>query len=365
MQIATYLSSTQIEAELFCLKSHVFAAIVKNKEDAPLFVSMALSRFENPWSLGQVNFGLDALATTAHVPEDIDNLAEIEDLIAVNYPKSKTGSYHIPYVEVERLSKLRVYEEEINQAFQNGEFEVYFQPIYSIQEGKTVSAEALLRAKNGILKTLSPEIYVPVAEKTGLIRQIGLFVFEETCRFLSDPRTKASQIRYVELNLSPFQFLYEDLVESFEEVRKRYDVPVSALNLEITETGGTLENEGVLKALSRFKELGYGLSLDDFGTGYSNFVRMVEGDFENIKFDKSILWTLSEEEDGLKTLKGLMQFVKSQGFDIVQEGVESKEQLDIASSCGADLIQGFYFSKPIPKDDFFAYLHKEATAHSA
>ncbi|MBO5528212.1 MAG: EAL domain-containing protein, partial [Bacilli bacterium] len=229
----------------------------------------------------------------------------------------------------------------------------------SIAEKHTVSAEALLRVTAEPFHSISPDIYIPIAEKTGLIREIGLFVFEEVCKFLADERTKDTDIRYVELNLSTYQFLDNNLVEEFEAIRQKYQVPTSKINLEITETGGFLSKDDALEILEKFKALGYTLSLDDFGTGYSNFVRVVRCKFENIKIDKSLLWDLHEERNGHQALKSLTSFIKVQGASIIQEGVETKEQLELSAACGADYIQGFYFSKAIPVDDFYHYLATE------
>ena len=238
-------------------------------------------------------------------------------------------------------------------------FHLRYQPIWSVQEGRTVSAEALLRADEGPLAELSPEIYIPIAEKSGLIKDIGLFVFESACRFLCDERVKKGPIQFIELNLSTYQFLYGDLVERFEEIRQRYGVPAKQLNLEITETAGALGRKEVVDALERFRNLGYTLSLDDFGTGYSNFVRMIKLQFENIKIDKSILWDLAKDEAGVSILRNLMLFIKNQGSSIVQEGVETKEQLELVKQCGCDYVQGFYFASALTEEQLFEYLDNE------
>ena len=146
------------------------------------------------------------------------------------------------------------------------------------------------------------------------------------------------------------------LKTDFPNIRNKYGVDAKRINLEVTETGGALENDDIISALDRFLSLGYTLSLDDFGTGYSNLMRMIKINFENIKIDKSILYSLFENEEDKELLKSLMTFIKSLGSHIVQEGVETKEQLDLVSAWGADYIQGYYFSPAIPEDDFLKYL---------
>jgi EAL domain-containing protein (putative c-di-GMP-specific phosphodiesterase class I) len=274
-----------------------------------------------------------------------------------NYQKAKEGPYLIPSAEILTMVQARLYEDELRKAIDAKKLRVYFQPIYSLEQRKTVSAEALLRIPFAPFHRISPELYIPIAERTGLINEIGLYVFEEVCKYLA---SGSKQIAYIELNISPYQFMDSDLINDFESLRKKYGVPSSKIDLEITETGGILDKEAVLKAVQRFKALGYTLSLDDFGTGYSNFVRVIRCKFENIKIDKSILWNIEREENGLKTLRSLASFVKMQGARIVQEGVESKDQLAIAKSCGIDYIQGFYFSEALPKEKFDDYLARES-----
>lgn len=361
MEVASYFAEEARSADVYCYRREEFAVIFKEGEgDAGHFVEKVIERFGREWDFESFPVVLEAVAVIIRVPEDIRTFDELKDLMAVNYQKGKNGSYAIPFAELSELAKDKFYQEAIRRAIDNDELEVHFQPIWSVKEKKTVSAEALLRIKSEELKGVSPEIYIPIAEKRGLIHEIGLYVFESVCRYLSEERIKSSRIRYIELNLSVYQFMYRDLVASFEEIRKKYDVPSDRINLEITETGGALAKQEVLGSLQQFKELGYTLSLDDFGTGYSNFVRMIKCKFDNIKIDKSILRDLADEAGEPGILQNLMSFIKNQGSSIIQEGVETKEQLDLVIACGCDYVQGFYFGQALPAEDFYLYLQNEA-----
>ena len=254
---------------------------------------------------------------------------------------------------------LGIYEKALKKAVSERNIILNFQPIYSIKEKKTVSAEALLRVECEELKGVSPEEYIPIAEKTGVIREIGLYVFEETCRFLSKPEIKSSSIRFVELNLSVYQLMYGDLIDCFESIRKKYDIPSSMINLEITESAAALEDEVISEQLEKLFNLGYSLSLDDFGTGYSNLIRMMGSHYRNVKIDKSILWSISRDGRDLDLLTNVVSFVKQRGFDVIQEGVETKEEFDLVVKCGCDYVQGFYFSRPISESKLIEYLKSE------
>ncbi|MBR1847206.1 MAG: EAL domain-containing protein [Bacilli bacterium] len=369
LQFATYLSLNSGEGTAYSYRRGEFLVLFKNDGKSPTdFASKVISRFDSPWRIGRVDVSMSVMAALVHSPEDIRDYDELEDFLAsfAGYRKNQEGSYLVPDKDVKTMIQSRAYEDELQKVVKKKQLEVYFQPIYSLNEHRTVSAEALLRINVHPFTEVSPELYIPIAERTGLIYDIGLFVFEEVCKFLAAERTKATPIRYVELNLSVYQFLEPRLVDDFEKIRRRYGIDAGAINLEITETGGALDKNEVLATLKRFIEIGYTLSLDDFGTGYSNFVRMVRCQFENIKIDKSILWDLGEEKGGKQTLQSLASFIKLQGSRIVQEGVETKQQYDLVESCGADYIQGFYFSKPLTKEGFYDYLDREgATIHSA
>ena len=361
INIASYLVKESNVTDIYCYKRESFAAIFKEDEhDKALeFVEKVLKRFNEEWKIDSIELKAEIITTLLKVPEDINSLEEIENLISSDYQKTKAGSYYVSMDEIKAITNSSIYEAALRDAIINKKLLIKYQPIWSTKERKTVSAEALLRVDSEELKNISPELYIPIAEKTGLIRDIGLFVFEEVCKFLKNKEIENSSIRYVELNLSVYQFMYNDLVESFEEIRTRYQVDASRINLEITETTAALDAYVVSNTLKRFQDLGYTLSLDDFGTGYSNLVRMVQSNYQNIKIDKSILWNMTSGDGNYEIIKNLMDFVKSFNFDIIQEGVETKEQLELVIKSGCDYVQGFYFSKAVEQDEFIEYIKNE------
>ena len=361
MNISSYISKEANVIDVYSYRRESFAVIFKYAEydEIMKFINTVVDRFSREWNIGSIEVHAEVVATLIRVPEDITTIDELNNLLALEYKKTKAGSYFLPLNELKEATKTLVYENALRKAIEENKLLLKYQPIWSVKQKRTVSAEALLRVDIDELKDLSPEIYIPIAEKSGLIRDIGLFVFEEVCKLISDPRYKETKLEYIELNLSVYQFMYNDLFDRFEEIRKKYNVPTKLINLEITESTATLEEETISKTLEKFRELGYTLSLDDFGTGYSNFVRMIGSNYKNIKIDKSILWNVSDNISKPETLKSLMSFIKGLDFDIIQEGVVTKEQLDLVTKCGCDYIQGFYFSTPISKDEFFDYVKNE------
>lgn len=348
--------------DIYRCRRDSFAVIFKDQakiDKAEDFANKVLKRFEQIWQLDSLKINADVLVTVVRIPDNIQAFEQLDNIVATDYQKNKTGSYFIPIEDIMEMTEIGVYEEALKEALIDHKLRLYFQPIWSVKEKQTISAEALLRVHHEKLQNVSPEKYIPVAEKSGLIKDIGLFVFEETCRFLSNPLIKQSKVKYVELNLSVYQFLDPNLIDVFESIRKRYEVSAEKINLEITESTAALEDTAVSKQLEKFVSLGYSLSLDDFGTGYSNVVRMMTSRYENIKIDKSILWNISKKGKDESLLRNVTDFIKKQGFKSTQEGVETKDELDLAIECGIDYIQGFYFSKAIPTDQFIQYISEE------
>ena len=365
--VSAYLLRESEVNDVFSCRRDEFAILFKNVEKyekAEDFANSVLSRFEDEWLLDAIRIKSEVMVTVIRVPENIQTFEQLDNLISADYHKTKPGSYFVPIEDVIQITKTSLYEEALKDAINKHKLRLYFQPIWSIAEKRTVSAEALLRVDDDALSKVSPEEYIPIAEKTGLIKDIGLFVFEETCLFLSSPVIKKSSIQFVEVNLSVFQFMHRDLIDSFENIRKRYNVPAEKINLEITESMAALDDSTISKQLDKFVSLGYSLSLDDFGTGYSNVIRMMTSGYQNIKIDKSILLNISRKDKNISLLMGITDFIRKQGFHSIQEGVETKEELDLVIKCGCDYVQGFYFSKAVPFDEFVAYLEKENEAKS-
>ena len=359
--VSEFLVKTSDTKDVYRARRATFAIIYRDEQydiadDCP---DIVLNRFNQDWKIDDLVVVADVAVTVVCAPENITTLDDLDNLISAEYHKGRPGSFFIPVEHIEEITRTGIYEKALKKAVSERNIILNFQPIYSIKEKKTVSVEALLRVECEELKGVSPEEYIPIAEKTGVIREIGLYVFEETCRFLSKPEIKSSSIRFVELNLSVYQLMYSDLIDCFENIRKKYDIPSSMINLEITESAAALEVEVISEQLEKLFNLGYSLSLDDFGTGYSNLIRMMGSHYRNVKIDKSILWSISRDGRDLDLLTNVVSFVKQRGFDVIQEGVETKEEFDLVVKCGCDYVQGFYFSRPISESKLIEYLKNE------
>ena len=241
----------------------------------------------------------------------------------------------------------------IDTALQEGEFCVYYQPIYSIKEEKYKTAEALVRLISKKYGFISPGSFIPYAENTGRIEEIDSFVMEEVFKFVSSATFEALGLEYIEINLSMAECVNPDLIERVKVLMEKYNVNPKRVNLEITESYDVSEQELISQNLRKLHEMGFNFALDDYGTGYSNINRFSTLPISIVKIDKSLV-DESEDRNIKKILDYSFSIVKDLDKQTVVEGVETKEQLDRFKEYGATYIQGFYFSKPL---DFESYVN--------
>ena len=243
----------------------------------------------------------------------------------------------------------------IERALKDESFEVYYQPIYSIPQDRFVSAEALIRLFDPEYGFISPEMLITAAEQNGTIHRIGAFVFEKVCRFIASDEFQKLDIEYIEVNLSVAQIMNGDLPEIYLSIMKKYHVSPDRINLEITETAAAYEQDVMMDNLKQLTQAGISFSLDDYGTGYSNIQRVVQLPLKIIKLDKSF----ADEKNNQKLwifLKNTVKMLKDMNMEIVIEGVETQEMLDEFINLQCDFVQGYIFSKPIPQDEFVAFI---------
>ena len=146
------------------------------------------------------------------------------------------------------------------------------------------------------------------------------------------------------------------MLEKLEQCRAAYGVEAGQINLEITESVSSDETPAVQELLRHLQELGYTFSLDDYGTGYSNLARLIEGSYANVKIDKSLLWGGEKNPSTARLLRNMIRIIRSLDMNVVQEGVETKDQLERVVKAGCNLVQGYYFSKPLREADFISFL---------
>ena len=315
-------------------------------------------RFAEGWIYKNVSLDLNTLIRVAMVPEELSEPDLLLELAEENAEVEHRG------VQVQRGSELYFItrraqvEEALKRALDEGRFEVYYQPIWDAEKDRIISAEALLRLNDPVLGRLAPDELIPIAERNGMIVEIGLVVFEEVCAFLAEKRVKRLGLDYIEVNLSIYQLIMGNTLERFREIMKQYDIKPEQINLEITETASVNAASSPIGVINDMKNAGFTFSLDDYGTGYSNLTYIISMDFLNIKSDKGLLWDADKNKNSRMLLGDTIRMLRRLGVNVIQEGVETKYQLDFVLEAGANLIQGFYFSQPLRPDAFVDYVER-------
>lgn len=243
----------------------------------------------------------------------------------------------------------------IDRALANHYFSVFYQPIYDTKTGKFSSAEALLRLRDPKYGYISPQLFIPLAEKSGAIHAIGSFVLEEVVKFIASDDFKQLGVDYIEINLSVMQCLRSDLADEIIDLTRKYKVPPSKINLEITETASGYSQSKLNTNITKLTENGFTVSLDDFGTGYSNLMRIAQLPLNIVKLDRAFV--LMEESGGNHIIiKNLIRMLKDMNLRVLVEGIETEEMVESFTQMGVDEIQGFYYSRPLTKSAYLRFL---------
>ena len=295
----------------------------------------------------------------AKCPEDIDNF---QSLISFGTDFHEKLPYngeviHADGSTVKRMvSLLTGMDSIIERALANHGFHVYYQPIYSIEKKRFVSAEALLRLIDEKEGFISPEIFIPAAEKSGAIHKIGDYVLTEVFQFIASSEYKKLGLEYIEINLSVSQCMHHGLADSILESMSRYGVSSNQVNLEITESAASYDQSVMSENLEQLSAAGLTFSLDDYGTGYSNMYRIAALPLKIVKLDKTFvnnqnskMWTI---------LQNTVRMIKDLNMEIVVEGIETEEMVKKFSDLKCDFIQGYFFSKPIPQREFEEFIDR-------
>jgi len=243
----------------------------------------------------------------------------------------------------------------INNALEQRKFQIHYQPIYSVKQKKFISAEALVRLYDDEYGYIPPDIFIPAAEKNGAINQIGIVVLEEVCRFIKSDEFEKLELEYIEINLSVAQCMQPTLAKDLLEILHKYDVAPNLINLEITETALENSYDIMMNNLNELAKAGLTFALDDYGTGFSNIQRIITMPLNIVKLDKSFIDEI-DNPDYQIIITNTIKMLKDLNLKILSEGVEGEKQLGFLNKHKCDYIQGFYFSKPLPEDEFIQFM---------
>ncbi len=244
----------------------------------------------------------------------------------------------------------------LRHALSRNEFELYFQPQIALQDGHMVGAEALLRWHHPELGMISPVEFIPIAEDSGQILAIGEWVLRTAVRQLRQWLDAGLRPMVMAVNLSAVQFRHPNLIDMVTRILDEAALPPEYLELELTEATAMEDPLGAIAVMNQLDERGVRMSIDDFGTGYSSLSYLKKFKVYKLKIDQSFVRDISDDPDDKAIVTAIINLASSLGMHTIAEGVETASQLTFLRLQGCDEVQGYYFSRPLPKDQFEAFV---------
>lgn len=244
----------------------------------------------------------------------------------------------------------------LKQKLLDKSFEMYYQPIYSNQYQNFAYIESLIRMNDTPIGPIYPNEFIPIAEESGIIIELTYVILEKVCQFVKEAIENNITFECVHVNFSPIQFSQIDLANRVIDIINKYQIPAHKIKIEFTESAIADSTEAVINFANKMNSYGIKMGLDDFGTGYSNISTVMSIPFHAIKLDKSLIYKAMEETHASGLIESVVTAFHSINLQVVAEGVETQEQLDKVNSFGIDQIQGYYFSKPLPKQEALQFL---------
>ncbi len=242
---------------------------------------------------------------------------------------------------------------EFQSALQNRELQLYYQPIINFKTGHVAGFEALMRWKHPEKGFISPGVFIPIAEKNGLIVEASRWALAEACQALKriEGRIGREENLYMSVNFSSTDFASENFLDHVYRILSESDVPARQVKLEITERLLIQQPDNAKEMLELCSKAGMGIAIDDFGTGYSSLSYLYYFPIETLKIDQSFVRAMKKDDKSLELVKSIVGLGKNMKMTIIAEGVEDAEEARLLQSMGCDAAQGYYFSKPLPEKD--------------
>lgn len=298
--------------------------------------------------------------------EDLAEDLQIEGILdRANYARKtvKTGLNRKYAVYDESIRKQLRYEKSIEnrmlKSLENEEFLVYFQPKVDLQTGLATQAEALVRWQTDEGLIIPPDKFIPIFEKKYLISSLDQYVFKKVCAFIRRRLDAGLPVNTISVNVSRLQFYNSDFVKTYEDIKNKFRIPDHLLEIEITESIAFDNVTFLEKTVSELKSKGFLISIDDFGTGFSSLSLLKNIPIDVLKIDQSFFReSIHKEKDNI-VIKGIIDLVNKLSIRTVAEGIETAEQVAFLKSVNCNMIQGYFFYRPLPEDKFEAILNKE------
>jgi EAL domain-containing protein (putative c-di-GMP-specific phosphodiesterase class I) len=359
-KITKSCSVHKLQSDIYYLQNGLFA-IITPEQDMEVVTATAdamVDALGRSFDIQHFKTEIDCRCCIVRCPDDIDTyegVVNFENTFNTIRTDEKRAVMLSEIINSEDFKLKSELDDVIADAIQRKKFQMYYQPIYDAKKMKFVSAEALIRLIDDKYGFVSPGLFIPAAEASGAIHQIGDYVLDAVCEFMSDNDLEKMGLEYVEINLSAAQCVESDLVYKVLATLDKYHLTPDRINLEMTETAADFDPAMVDKNLRRLNEKGIKFSLDDYGTGYSNIKRVISLPFDLVKLDKSFVDEMDDPQMWI-VIKNTVNMLHEMKKDILVEGVEEERTFNRFINLGCEYIQGYYFSRPLPAGEFVKFM---------
>jgi EAL domain-containing protein (putative c-di-GMP-specific phosphodiesterase class I) len=318
-------------------------------------------RFNSPFKCGQTELTLSYTFHVYNIPHDASKLDELQrcfdKILSSAIALESNNEKNIQSIIGNQLKETEIIDI-LDKAISENGFELYFQPIYNISKHKFTAAEALVRLKKTSYTSvdLEPDVFIPFAEKYGMITQIGRIIFNQFCNFLVKNKPWNYGIEYINVNLSPIQSIQPQFMQEYLQIMQNYKISPQYVNFEIINSSSPLQNQAILENMKNLRKHNINFFLDSYGKNSKNIISITQFPFYAVKIDKQMVWTLNSDEKSKIILRETISMIKDLGMDVVAEGIESHAQAIELIKMGCNFLQGFYYSEPLPMLEFMQFI---------
>lgn len=336
-----------------------------DKDRVSRCIEAVQNRMNQPWQAADYRVMMSAvfgIIVHSKAEESLERIVEAIEYAVLQAKSGKNGSLcYCDEAMLKKLERKRQVIQILKDQIAVESFEMYYQPIYSVENGCFWDAESLMRIPDSPIGPVYPSEFIPIAEETGLLVDITYIILDKVCKYINRLLARGIDLRSIHVNFSAVQFSQRDLADKVLEIIQRNHTPMRAVKIEFTESTLAESAQVVTDFALEMKRHGIMMGLDDFGTGYSNVSTVINIPFETVKLDKSLICASIDNENSALAIKNLTGTFNQLGMKVVAEGVETEEQKELAEYFGVDKIQGFYYAGPLPGDE----MEKFMLEHSA
>ncbi len=338
----------------------VITGLLNERADAAVIADKLLSAFQKPFSIESTELHVTASIGISMFPDDgLDAEILLRNADSAMYEAKRDGRngfrFYTPDMTVEVRQRVMMMDE-LREAIEKQQFLLHFQPQVCLTTGEVIGAEALVRWMHPEKGLIPPNDFIPYAESSGQIAQIGEWVLMEACTKMSEWRAQGYSLRKVAVNISNQQLRRKSLVMLVKQALADTGCQPETLELEITESTLMQNPEDMVEELVQLKALGVSLAIDDFGTGYSSLSYLKQLPINKLKIDRSFVRDLDVDENDRAITRAIIALGKSLNLTVIAEGVEYASQVSFLASEQCEQIQGYLYSKPLPEEEFLVYL---------